>query len=88
MYVERKQVPNPSGSWGVKDIVTEYSGRSVFEKLYNSIEIKYSNIYGEIHECYGIKSALKRTHVYPSILFYLIFPINSYFRNHEVAIGI
>lgn len=60
LYVERKQVPNPSGSWGVKDIVTEYSGRSVFEKLYNSIEIKYSNIYGEIHECYGIKSVLKR----------------------------
>lgn len=60
LYVERKQVQNPSGSWGVKDIVTEYSGRSVFEKLYNSIELKYSNIYGEIHECYGIKSALKR----------------------------
>ena len=60
LYVERKQVQNPSGSWGVKDIVTEYSGRSVFEKLYNSIELKYSNIYGEIHECYGIKSTLKR----------------------------
>lgn len=59
LYVERKQVPNPS-NWGVKDIVTEYNGRSVFEKLYNSIKLKYSNIYGDIHECYGIKSTLKR----------------------------
>jgi hypothetical protein len=60
LYVERKQVPNPSGSWGVEDIQIEYHGRNVFEQLYNNVIIKCVNINGDVYEYYGIKSALKR----------------------------
>lgn len=60
LYIERKQELDPSNTWGIKDIVTEYYGRNVFEKLYNNIIVKYVNINGELYECYGIKSALKR----------------------------
>lgn len=59
-YIEKKSVYDPNNVWSVKTIMTDYSGRNVFEKLYNEIIIKYVNINGDIQEYNGIKSVLRR----------------------------
>ena len=61
-YIDVNKIYDPTHYTAVREIKTEYNGRSVFEAFYNSIPVKYVNVNNnKITEYTGIKECLSKT---------------------------